>query len=238
MNTQNKSETSNDSEPSEALKEKCSHIRKMMCSADTSDARLRYNISAQVHEAMTEVGKYGKGAVEYIATEIGCTAANLYDYARVAGAWTGDEFEAAIKAPTASKMRLSFSHFVTLAKVVPPADRQALFSECIKKNYSVRDLKARIAETAPSKPAESTVRSLRPGDAVKKLVSSSSACVARMTADFEALAKVEDVSAEPLLAQIAQARAGYAKVRDLIGQLDARIAELLARAAKASEKAA
>jgi hypothetical protein len=227
----------NENEPSEALKEKSDSIRKMMCNADTRDARLRYDIGLQVHDAMTDGDKYGKGAVEYIAAELGCTAVNLYDHACVAKCWTSSEFDELIKRRTPSRMPLAFAHFVVLAKVRKPEDRQRLLTECLGARSSVRELKKRVAEVAPRKHADPAAHGARPFDAVRRLVASSNSWVIKAQADIETLGKVDGADAGKMVEQIELARDGYAKARTLIEQLESRMTELI-NAAKSKEHAA
>jgi hypothetical protein len=137
--SENTSEAEN--QPTDALKEKCESIRKMMCSADTRDAGLHYNIGAQVKQAMDDCDKYGKAAVEYIASKVGCTAVNLYDHARVARTWTpAEKFEELSKLPTKWRTRLTFTHFVILAKVTDSTAREDFMKKAREEGYSVREL--------------------------------------------------------------------------------------------------
>jgi len=227
----------NDNGANAALKRATKQICDLWRNASVSDARLRQKIGVRVHEAMNDEAKYGKGSVRYIAKELGCTAANLYDYAGVAAAWTNAEFEQLIKRGEASKTPLTISHFILIAKVEDAACRSALIDECITKGYTVRALTVRIAEVAPKAKKDAEVRALRPVDALEKLNASFTVWVAKAEADVGVLAKVESASTKEVVDQLELARDGYAKARGLLDQLEARIAELLVKAPKAAGEA-
>jgi hypothetical protein len=233
----NQNETAMSDAQRDALTEKSKRIGEMLFKAETRDTKLRYSIGAQVLEAMGNTDMYGESPVERIAERAGCTSATLYACASVASAWHSAEFdELAVRKNSKNEgLPLTFTHFTILAKVKDPVIRSDLFTLALEEGDSVSKLQERIhAQKLLAR--GNVVRALRPKDAVKKLVSSSKAWVERAESDIKTLGAVQQVTPQ-LVEQVKVVRDSYGKAKELIEQLDAGCAALLARAttSKAAE---
>lgn len=219
------------------LETKCVEIREALCTAETRDTTQRYRVGVLVHDLMSQSDRYGTGAVETVAETVGCTAANLYGYASVVRCWASQaKFEEVAKACTAKrKMRLTFTHFTILAAVEADDTREALRQACLENDYSVRELKAEVARSAPKVAKPNKVRPLPPTRAAVALVAASTAWVKKLE---EGLAPLATASGSMTPEQLELMLANLAQVRTLTDEAAAKVSERLAAVKAADAKAA
>lgn len=131
------------------LRPSCLKIRGLMATRATGDTKVAYQIGAEVFGITKETEKYGRGSVKLLAGELGCTAALLYSYARVAAAWNPEEFKEATKKANAKGLPLTFSHFVELAREEESkAAREHLFALALRESLDRRGTLIRCTSCA------------------------------------------------------------------------------------------
>ncbi len=235
--TQKKStKTRTATEQSTELGTKCSEIREALCTAETRDVTQRYKIGVLVHDLMSQPDRYGTGAVETVAETVGCTAAHLYGHAGVVRCWpTAAKFEEVAKVRTTKrKMSLTFTHFAVLATVTADDTRETLRQACLTNDYSVRELKAEVAKSAPKREKANTVRTL-PDRGAARLVSASGSWVTKLETE---LAPLATASGAMTPAQLDVVLANFARVRTMMDEATAKISERLAAMPTVDTKAA
>ena len=142
----NKKHSRAETELSPALRAKCTKIRTLLAK-EAEGNKPAYQVGVEVHAVRKDRDKYGKGSVEAMANEIGCTAALLYSYSKVAEAWpNAEKFAAMTDKPNAKGLPLTFSHFIEIAKAASNA-RTRFIDAALKDSLSVRALKQAVAAT-------------------------------------------------------------------------------------------
>jgi len=199
-------------------------VRRLLAQGYTRDARLGYAIGARIKSLKSEEGKYGKGSVEHVADEVGCTAALLYNFAKVADAWTDEEFEAELAKPSEG-LPLTLSHYAVVARLKDVAQHPTFLERARCELLPVREL-AQLIRAANRKPGAPS----RGRPVLSLLVTASARMLERTKADFESLktVNVTDDSAD----QLQLALETYTAMRVAAEQVESRLAELLVQAKK------
>lgn len=122
-----------------ALRELHEELRVELSGADQKNALNRYRAGELVKRAMDE-RKYGANAVKLLAVALSRNEDTLYDLARVASAWTSAVFAKLVERQTIGKGRLTFSHFVLIAKA-PDARRGDLLEVSYAQALTVKALR-------------------------------------------------------------------------------------------------
>ena len=127
---------------SKELAAKVATIRELMKNRSASDAKTMFLIAVEVAAVKRDEKKYGRRSVTRLASELGCTAANLYGYAGVAETWERESFDAIMARANAEGLPLTFSHLVELAKAKVPSEeaRETLIQRALSESLSVRKL--------------------------------------------------------------------------------------------------
>jgi hypothetical protein len=144
------------------LREGCDAIGEALAKVGPEDVMVRYRLGALVRAAQGAPDKYGKGAVNQIASCLAFSPATLYRFAEVAGAWTLEELTALLTRRGCNGLPLRWMHLVFLASVAGPR-REELVQKALDEGMSPTALekfgagagtrkKARLAvvSTAPS----------------------------------------------------------------------------------------
>jgi hypothetical protein len=163
MNTKkvsSKKTTNNGDGMNVALKRKYERIKKLLAKNTTTTSSARYEIGRLVNEVSDEK-QFGDHAVKKLALALDRDEDSLYEYGKVAEAWTEAQFEKLAARRSANGMPLTFSHFVELAKA-PEEKRASLTADALAKGYSFRQLRdARTGGKKPVTPASQLKTALR-----------------------------------------------------------------------------
>ncbi len=122
-----------------ALRSKCETIRELLAAANADEVRARYQIGQIVLEVQRSESRYGEGAVDTIAAEVGCDRSTLYRHGKVAAAWSEREI-GALLTTSAGLKPLSWWHLVELSRFPKREQRGALTARA-RRGLSVRELK-------------------------------------------------------------------------------------------------
>lgn len=135
-------------EMSPGLREVYEQLRKLEARAKAHDVLVKYRVGQLVREVKENEGKYGAGAVEKLSARLGSGFKKdvLYGAASVARTWGKSEFSELVKKEDDKGRRLSFSHFVALARVALPEKREQLLQRALKECLPVRKLAVLIGE--------------------------------------------------------------------------------------------
>ncbi|OJH38266.1 DUF1016 N-terminal domain-containing protein [Cystobacter ferrugineus] len=223
-------------EMSPELREVYEQLRKLEARAKAHDVLMKYRVGELVREVQGDEGKYGGHAVEMLSAKLGSGFKKdaLYGAASVARTWGKSEFSELVRRGDAERPRLSFSHFVELARVKLPEKREQMFKRALKDGLSVRRLSALIDEgagttseagqsgagctrsSALTRSESAVIPAHRPCAALTELVSNLEHFLTRCDGLEDQLKPM--VSAEPteaLVGVILNAMAKLAKARDL-----------------------
>lgn len=241
-------------EMSPELREVYEQLRGLAERASARDALMKYLVGELVCEVQGDEGKYGAHAVEKLSAKLGSgfKADTLYDAASVARTWGKSEFSELVRRGDAERRRLSFSHFVELARVKLPEKREHLLQRALKDGLSVRRLAALIDEGAgtASEAGQSdagctrsssltrsefaVIPAQRPCAALTELVSDLEHFLLRCDELEERLTPVASADpTEALQGVILNAMAKLAKARDQNARIEERLAAALNRVQRA-----
>jgi len=124
-------------------------IRNLLDGQRHDRAKTWYAVGRKVVKIMAD-SEYGKKAVAKIAKALGRDASLLYEAGRVTETWLPRQFaELVAKRDRVRGNRLSWSHFVELARVDDSRQRGLLVKKVLNKGLSVRELKREIAGPKP-----------------------------------------------------------------------------------------
>ena len=226
----NKKQSQSETELSPALRAKCTKIRTLLAK-EAEGNKPAYLVGVEVHAVRKDPDKYASGSVEAMANEIGCTAALLYSYSKVAEAWpSAEKFGAMTDKPNAKGLPLTFSHFIEIAKADPKM-RANFFDAALKDSLSVRALKQAVAGTRTKrKPKPLTdARAM-----VSRLFASSNAALTRAEgekADLTRLIGSEDAGTLPTADHLGDTIVTLKKLSVTYGLLSMHLEELRKRCA-------
>ncbi len=128
---------------------KRNEIQKLIAEDTSSELTRRHKIGVGVLELKNE-DKYGTGAVERLADDLGYHKSTLYEYADVAEMWPSGAFEKLCVRKTTKGMPITFSHLVELTGVKNAKRRASLLEQVFTKSLSVRGLQEKIEGRAKS----------------------------------------------------------------------------------------
>lgn len=129
------------------LRSALNRLRDELNDADREDVMARYAVASICVEVKDET-KYGEKGLDFLESELDMGHSTLYRYAKVAEAWTYEEFQKLAARLNAKGRTLSWSHWELLAAQKDGRRRSALLDRTLKESLSVRDLESLIRETA------------------------------------------------------------------------------------------
>jgi hypothetical protein len=138
-----------------ALKGSFERIKKILASANRTEAMPRYQIGEEVAAAVKEPKKYGKRSVQTLAMALNLDDATLRGYGDIATTWKRAEVTDLLKRETGSGTTLSVSHLAAVARLAAKR-REELIEQALRENLSVRALKKIVAAGKASKKPVST----------------------------------------------------------------------------------
>jgi hypothetical protein len=188
------------------LRAVCERIRALLFKATADEVKTRYCAGQLLLKLKRAPDTYGSNAVGQLAAELGCEAATLYRYALVPERWPLSEMKVLVARTTPKGCRLSWSHWVELARVESSELRAKLLARVLREGLSVRELVHAVAAEERASKKASRAASLH--DALVSLT-----------------AQVERLSAQ-VSGELGELFDGDAIVSDRRGDLDA----LLSRA--------
>jgi hypothetical protein len=150
-----------------ALQEAFKEIRRRLAGCTARDVLARYRVAELVKKVQEGDGKrtYGTSAIISLAGALGQSEQSLRNYAAVAETWTEYEIKEILHNKNAYGARLSWSHFILLANITSPEERQRRIEEILEKSLSVRELKRDIEQNnrSAANPSVTTAHNIRQG---------------------------------------------------------------------------
>jgi hypothetical protein len=147
-----------------ALQGQLEKIRTKLADWNRGDVLGRHGIGKLVREVCSQEHKYGIGAVEQIAREIGYRDKWVYGCLQVAEAWSEREIQHILKQRDAKRFQqLSWSHLLKISQVHDPMQRNAWITRTLEEGLTVRELQSALhpepaADDESAEEAGSTVR--------------------------------------------------------------------------------
>lgn len=123
------------------LQEKLDKIRRALTNTHASEIANKCVVGRIVKNVAGAPRKYGKRAVGSLAKALGVDKSTLYDYAKVAGAWSNDELGELRERSTAKGLPLSFSHLLLIAEQEDKDTRDEWVEKVFAEALSVRQLR-------------------------------------------------------------------------------------------------
>ncbi len=148
-------------EMSSVLRQRADNIRRELEQAGQNDAVVRVRLGALVLDAQKDPKKYGKKAVNQLASHLGVERSRLYRAATVASIWSP-----AVVSKLMKKGAVEFGHLELLAQEKDEAKRDDLLAAVANDHLSIRDLRKMttgakvVAVVAPVKKIEAMVDAL------------------------------------------------------------------------------
>jgi hypothetical protein len=189
----------------------CDTIRPMMNENSVHDATAKYLIGTEVAELKNAAGKYGKASVPRVARSLGCTRVLLDTYARVADAWTSEEFTALTDRKNAKGVSLTFTHYIAISNLDTKEARAELLEDALKNSLTTRQTEWKVAGPSVEKTATLGKRVAN----VAKVVARSEGADAtpELLAELEAAAVQAAAAKEELAAMMATVNERIADVK-------------------------
>jgi hypothetical protein len=129
----------------------CARVRRLFSESRSNMSLARYEIGEEVRRVMTDTQRYGERAVRRLAVAIDRDEDRLYDYARLADAWSSEGFAAIATRSGRRGVPLSLSHLIVIAKQ-PASSRDRLVRVALESGMSVRALEREAARLASAEP--------------------------------------------------------------------------------------
>lgn len=127
----------------QALDQRFQRIQKKRTDADTHDVLSRHGIGAEILQIVGDTAKYGDNAISLIASGMGVSEAELYNYRNLARAWSREELDDLLAKARHRQFSLGFTHLSYLASL-PPTDMKSMAGKCLAELMTTRELWAAI----------------------------------------------------------------------------------------------
>jgi hypothetical protein len=115
------------------------------------DTKARYQLGALVKAAQDDPDKYGKRAVQQLATTLGYDKATLSRDRQIADHWSLKELSDLLRQKGVTGTPIGFTHLMEIARVKGKRRRQTCVEAVLGEGLSLRALKRRIGGEAAQK---------------------------------------------------------------------------------------
>lgn len=211
-------------------------IRRLLDGERHERAKAWYEVGREIVKITADT-KYGKKAVAKIAMALGRDKTMLYEAGCVAETWMRRQFEELLtRRDKVRGNRLSWSHFVELARVDDSRSRSLLIRKTLNEGLSVRDLKGRIAGPKPEDDGENgqmtnVARALRNFTATRETIVTKASHWNKLIFDVLDI-QDKELAAPRMLELLKDSRAAQLQAMQTCEGHMARLDEYIARAEK------